>query len=408
MSFAKYKISNLNIDADGSLGTSGAYGVTFTVTGETGVTLPTSGTLATTDNPVFTTAITAPVIKPAADSTTAVKVQNAAGTTDVITIDTTNGRVGVGGAPVSALQATETSAGAMTFPITLNNSSTDANTGTAFAFSPSTNAGAYKGAIGYARTTTFARGKLYFMVDSAADEFNVELSDTKMVITHTGNVGVGEPDPTGVIHLKAGTAAAGTAPLKLTTGVNLTTPEAGAIEYDGDYIYYTNSAATRKKLATTTSPTFTTSVTLNYATASEIAGTDASKNLVSLPVATYPSLTELAYVKGVTSAIQTQIDAKQAISSTRYVKGDISGAVAIDYDDGDFQECTTTDTVTGITISNLPTNGGMVLQINNTAEKSVTFGTTEIIAVTDTATYLCAFMNINGTNYFTGKSQRYS
>lgn len=42
-------------------------------------------------------------------------------------------------------------------------------------------------------------------------------------------------------------------------------------------------------------------------TASEMLGTDASKNLVSLAVATYPSLTELSYVKGVTSAIQTQI-----------------------------------------------------------------------------------------------------
>jgi len=42
-------------------------------------------------------------------------------------------------------------------------------------------------------------------------------------------------------------------------------------------------------------------------TASEMLGTDASKNLVSLAVATYPSLTEISYVKGVTSAIQTQI-----------------------------------------------------------------------------------------------------
>lgn len=45
-------------------------------------------------------------------------------------------------------------------------------------------------------------------------------------------------------------------------------------------------------------------------TASEITATDASKNLVSLAVATYPSLTELSYVKGVTSAIQTQIGGK--------------------------------------------------------------------------------------------------
>ncbi len=48
----------------------------------------------------------------------------------------------------------------------------------------------------------------------------------------------------------------------------------------------------------------------DYLTASEILITDASKNIVSAPVATYPSLTELSYVKGVTSAIQTQLNAK--------------------------------------------------------------------------------------------------
>lgn len=61
-----------------------------------------------------------------------------------------------------------------------------------------------------------------------------------------------------------------------------------------------------------TSPTFWTSITGSYLTASEILITDSSKNIVSAPVATYPSLTELAYVKWVTSAIQTQLNAKQA------------------------------------------------------------------------------------------------
>lgn len=45
-------------------------------------------------------------------------------------------------------------------------------------------------------------------------------------------------------------------------------------------------------------------------TASELIATDANKKLVSLAVATYPSLTELTYIKGVTSSIQTQIDSK--------------------------------------------------------------------------------------------------
>jgi hypothetical protein len=54
-----------------------------------------------------------------------------------------------------------------------------------------------------------------------------------------GNVGIGTTTPTAVLHLKAGTAAVNTAPLKLTSGINLTTTEAGAIEYDGSHLYFT-------------------------------------------------------------------------------------------------------------------------------------------------------------------------
>lgn len=64
-----------------------------------------------------------------------------------------------------------------------------------------------------------------------------------------------------------------------------------------------------------TSPTFATSINGSYLTASEILITDASKNIVSAPVATYPSLIELSYWKWVTSAIQTQLNAKQALNS---------------------------------------------------------------------------------------------
>jgi len=59
-------------------------------------------------------------------------------------------------------------------------------------------------------------------------------------------------------------------------------------------------------------------VQISGLTASELVATDASKNLVSLAVATYPSLTELTYLKGVTSAIQTQINAKANIASPTF------------------------------------------------------------------------------------------
>jgi hypothetical protein len=67
-----------------------------------------------------------------------------------------------------------------------------------------------------------------------------------------------------------------------------------------------------------TAPTFATSITGSYLTASEILGTDASKNIVSLAVATYPSLTELSYVKGLTSAVQTQLGLKAPLASPTF------------------------------------------------------------------------------------------
>jgi len=69
------------------------------------------------------------------------------------------------------------------------------------------------------------------------------------------------------------------------------------------------------------SPTFTGTITtpdivVSDATVNTIAHFDGTKNIESLPLATYPSLTELSYVKGVTSAIQTQINAKLSGSIT--------------------------------------------------------------------------------------------
>ena len=62
-----------------------------------------------------------------------------------------------------------------------------------------------------------------------------------MRINSAGNVGIGTPIPTAALHLKAGEAAANTAPLKLTSGTNLTTAEEGAFEYDGTNLYFTTS-----------------------------------------------------------------------------------------------------------------------------------------------------------------------
>lgn len=62
-------------------------------------------------------------------------------------------------------------------------------------------------------------------------------TDDLVVDTSSGNVGIGQTTPTARLHIIAGTTAAGTAPIKLTAGSNLSVVEAGAIEFDGTHFY---------------------------------------------------------------------------------------------------------------------------------------------------------------------------
>src|SRR3990167_4991196 len=73
--------------------------------------------------------------------------------------------------------------------------------------------------------------------------------------------------------------------------------------------------------------------TVGPGTINEIAYFDTTTSIASLTVATYPSLTELSYVKGVTSAIQTQINTKanSAGSLTQFVG---NGTWKVGYTDG--------------------------------------------------------------------------
>jgi len=78
---------------------------------------------------------------------------------------------------------------------------------------------------------------------------------------------------------------------------------------------YLTAATAASTYATIASPTFTGTATtpaiiVSSETASRVAILDASKNIKSADTATYPSLAELAYVKGLTSAIQTQLNTK--------------------------------------------------------------------------------------------------
>ncbi len=99
---------------------------------------------------------------------------------------------------------------------------------------------------------TGGSGKALLFLTGGTDSATNE----RMRIDGIGNVGIGTAAPTAILHLKAGSAAANTAPLKFSSGVNLSTPEAGAVEFNGTHFYGT-IGATRYQLDQQTPSSFT-------------------------------------------------------------------------------------------------------------------------------------------------------
>ena len=110
-----------------------------------------------------------------------------------------------------------------------------------------------KGIAGYkndgVNATTLMRisatnnSEYYSVGDTIFYNSNVE----EMRILNNGNVGIGTTSPTAVLHLKAGTATASTAPLKFTSGANLTTAVGGNMEYNNTF-HLTNSDNVRRNV----------------------------------------------------------------------------------------------------------------------------------------------------------------
>ncbi len=69
----------------------------------------------------------------------------------------------------------------------------------------------------------------------------------RMRVLSGGNVGIGVTSPTAYLQIKAGTTAAGTAPLKLTDGPLMTTVEPGCIEYK-EHTFYASTYLVRRSI----------------------------------------------------------------------------------------------------------------------------------------------------------------
>ena len=154
------------------------------------------------------------------------------------------------------------------------------------------------------------------------------VSDGIDVTMETGKFGIGTSNPQELLHVGAGTDASDiTATDLLVTRAGPSNLSARDSTNDVETFLFASSVGgiigtvTNDPLDIKTnnaSAIFidaSQNVSLGTLTASEIVITDASKNLTSAAVATYPSLAELIHVKGVTSALQTQIDGKQPLDS---------------------------------------------------------------------------------------------
>ena len=90
-----------------------------------------------------------------------------------------------------------------------------------------------------------------------------------LTLNQLGRLGIGQSNPTAVLHLKAGTATANTAPLKFTSGTNLTTAEAGTIEFNGTNLFFSPSTTRH-----TVNHGLTGSATLNFPSTTTLLSAD--------------------------------------------------------------------------------------------------------------------------------------
>jgi len=109
--------------------------------------------------------------------------------------------------------------------------------------------GAGKAAFGYGNASAASfTSQVYINASAVPLLFSISGSEKMRIEATAGRVGIGVTAPTAILHLKAGTAAANTEPLKIPSGVVLSVTEPGAVEADNNHLYWTNSSGVRQPL----------------------------------------------------------------------------------------------------------------------------------------------------------------
>jgi hypothetical protein len=215
------------------------------------------------------------------------------------------------GGSTAAIHFTDNSVNA-----TVNYQNTNAAGYTAFDFFNS--AGAKSATFAWSNASAGFANTLWIATRTASDFWFGTNTTERLRIAAAGNIGVGESVPTAALHVKAGTAAVGTAPVKITAGTVNTLPEAGAVEFDG-IAYYLTVGTTRRRIALVTPPT------------TVIAG---PYTVLDTDDTLLVNCTTLAITINLPSAIQAgrELTVKKIDSTALAVTIDASGAQTIDGD----------------------------------------------------------------------------
>lgn len=218
---------------------------------------------------------------------------------------------------------------------------------------------------------------------------SLNLSDRILVKVRATNTGTASSTITflteGTVHYSYGvtpfTSAGAVTSVGLvvgTTGTDVNVSNSPITSSGNITLNIPDASATARGLVTTGTQTyagvktFSSAPNLSSLSSSQILALDGSSNIQSLTTATYPSLTELTYVKGVTSTIQTQLDNKFSTSG-----GTVSGNLTV-------TGTTSSDTVSATTYQNLPvsavTNGTGISAL--TSNGTVTVTNTQVQGIT--------------------------